>query len=73
MSQKIPIRILMAFWILASFLMIQMYNSQFYGYLMTKTPLPVITSVEELADKSGVDLVVVNAWAPDLTIKVNII
>ena len=40
---------------------------------MTKTPLPVVTSVEELADKSGVDLVVVNAWAPDLIITVNII
>ena len=70
MSHKIPIRILMAVWILSCFVVTQLYASQLYGYLMANIPLPIVDSGEELVDKPGVDLVVVNARAPYLTITV---
>ncbi len=70
MSHKISIRILMAAWILSCFVMTQLYASQLYGYLMTNIPLPIVGSAEELADKPGVDLVVVYARAPYFTITV---
>jgi len=60
----------MAAWILATFILVEVYSSQLYGYLMTNVPLPIVNSAEELADKPGVDLVVANGWAPDLTITV---
>jgi len=60
----------MAAWILATFILVEVYSSQLYGYLMTNVPLPIVNSAEELADKPGVHLVVANGWAPDLTISV---
>jgi len=61
----------MAVWMLCSFILVELYTTQLFGYLMTSIPVPAVNSVEELADKPGVDLVVVNGWAPDLTIMVS--
>lgn len=60
----------MAAWILGTFILVEVYTTQLYGFLMTNVPLPIVNSAEELADKPGVDLVVANGWAPDLTITV---
>lgn len=61
----------MAVWMLGSlFILVEMYTTQLFEYLMTSIPVPIVNSAEELADKPNVDLVVVNGWAFDLTIMV---
>jgi len=37
---------------------------------MTSVPVPIVNSAEELADKSGVDLLVAEGFSPDLKITV---
>jgi len=60
----------MTVWILGSFIIVQLYTSQLFDYVMTSVPVPIVKSVEELADKSGIDLVVVKGFAPELMIRV---
>lgn len=58
----------MAVWLLGSVILSGFYTTKLFGYLVTSIPEPVVNSVEELADKTNVDLVVFKGWAPDLTI-----
>ena len=69
-SNKNRIRILMVAWLMGVFILNAYYTSQLFGYLMTNIPVPVVNSAEELADKAGVDLVVLSGWAPERTITV---
>ena len=61
----------MIVWSLGAFIIVQLYNAQLFDYVMTSVPVPIVKSVEELADKSGVDLVVVKGFSTDLMIKVS--
>ena len=60
----------MIVWSLGAFIIVQLYNAQLFDYVMTNVPVPIVKSAEELADNTGIDLVVVRGFAPDLTIKV---
>lgn len=60
----------MAVWLLGAVILSGFYTTELFGYLVTNVPEPVVNSVEELADKPDVDLVVFKGWAPDLTITV---
>lgn len=60
----------MAAWILAAFIMTQLYNAQLFNYIMTSVPVPIVNSAEELADNPNFDLVVADGFSPDLTIRV---
>lgn len=60
----------MAAWLLAAFVLLQLYTIQLFGFAMTNVPLPIVSSVEELASKPNIDLVVAIGWAPDLAITV---
>lgn len=61
----------MVTWLLAAFILSGFYTSQLFGYIMTNIPVPAVDSAEELANKPGVDLVVVERWAPEVTITVH--
>ena len=60
----------MAAWLMGVFVLSALYSTQLFGYLMTRIPVPIVNSAEELADKPGVQLVVATGWAPELTITV---
>lgn len=60
----------MVAWLMGVFILNAYYTSQLFGYLMTNIPVPVVNSAEELADKAGIDLVVLSGWAPERTMTV---
>lgn len=63
----------MAAWLLAAFVLLQLYTIQLFGYVMTSAPLPIVSSAEELANnKPNIDLVVAIGWAPELAITVHL-
>ena len=57
-------------WLMGAIILIGLYTTLLFGYIVTSFPVPVVNSAEELADKPGVNLVVVNGWTPELTITV---
>ena len=69
-SSKNRIRILMAVWLFGTFILVGFYTSQLFGYLMTSIPDIIVKSVEELADKPNVDLLVQDNVALDILISV---
>ncbi len=69
-SKKIRIRILMAVWLVGAFVLVVLYTSELFGYLLTTIPEPIVKSAKELADKPNVDLLVVNHLAIDIIISV---
>jgi len=69
-SDKPRIRILTIVWLFGSFVLVGLYSSQLFGYVLTNIPEPIVKSVEELADKHNVDLRVVNHLAVDIAISV---
>ena len=71
-SNKNRIRILLVTWFMGVFILNAYYTSQLVGYLMINIPVPVVNSAEELADKPGVDLVVLSGWAAETTILVQV-
>lgn len=60
----------MAVWLFGTFILVGFYSSQLFGYLMTSLPEQIVKSVEELADKPNVDLLVVDNVAIDIMIMV---
>lgn len=60
----------MVVWSLGTLIIVQLYNVKLFDYVMTSVPVPIVKSVEELADNSGIDIVVMKGFAPDITIKV---
>lgn len=60
----------MVTWLMGSFVLIELYTMDLFGDLVTNIPVPIVNSAEELADKPNIDLVVVNGWAPEITILV---
>jgi len=62
----------MTAWFMGAFVLIGVYTTRLFGYLMTNISVPIVNSAEELANKPGVDLVVVAGWAPELTIVVQL-
>ena len=60
----------MIVWIFGSFILTQLYSDELFKRIMTSVPVPIVNSAEELADKSGVDLLVAEGFSPDLKITV---
>ena len=69
-SKNSRIRVLMAAWLIAAFVLLQIYSTQLFSYVMSSVPLPLVNSAEELANQPNIDLVVAIGWAPDLAITV---
>jgi len=69
-SNKTKIRIMTTVWLFGTFVLAGLYTSELFGYLITNIPAPIVKSAEELADKSNVDLLVVDHLAVDITISV---
>jgi len=49
-SKKIRIRILMAVWLVGAFVLVVLYTSELFGYLLTTIPEPIVKSAKELAN-----------------------
>ncbi len=64
------IRILIVSWLFGSFVLVGLYSSQLFGYVLTNIPEPIVKSAEELADKLNVDVLVVDQQAVDIAISV---
>lgn len=67
---KTRIRILMAVWLFGTFILVGLYTSKLFGYLLTNTPEPIVKFAEELAAKPNVDLFVVDHVAINIMISV---
>ena len=70
LSRKFKLRIITGAWCLATFILINYYMSILTSFTMAPNLKPLVNSLEDLASKGDVKLVVPKGSAPDVIISV---
>lgn len=65
-DQRLPIRVMLVFWIVSISFMILSYSSTLISFVSSPLREPVIDSVYDIAENPGLKLVVYKGHAPDV-------